>query len=1550
MSRDHRPASPNQASPAASHLTPLDDIAIEPLPSARISSAAAGRSSKSAERASEIYSISPSARNSETHAPHPQHFDDKVDPYSLDSSYDHAQARYVTVSAILSRSGALLPAQSSEADFGTSIFDEGLRRRSGRASSSSQDEALSKRRKSGALSSGNALEALGTLLLHNDSKGRASSLSFQRWYPRGNRNESVARKGSTRYYRDFWQGLQSIGVPSFGLRLPDANDNATINDGMTKTDTIAQRRAKKRLEDMSGADDEVVFVRVRTRQNQPTFEVSRPAMRRSVTEQTASKDVETPLLRASSSAVYGNGSTFGVCDPPEAPPTPLGMPGDWLGGSGNGGPDGDEDIALLLPPPLLDDRGSDPQSFEGLLGIRRAREQEEARKRLERLAARNRPAHKVGLMTALTNFVKAAHAADQANRVVAAAGRNRTRPGGLYRRHTEPTKQDRESSYPVSDRTRPRNLVLPGSSVVSSPLAQPLDQGIHAWDSTNSPAMSVRGSLDHSLSQTLETVPEDMSLDEASERSQSFSEGPPVAASRRSSIALRETLPHAPRLLPIQMSLPPSPFTPLATSGSGSSRNSDYLSARPHNGASPKTSLPRAPRINPTVLSLPPSPWTPHAGGPEPQNRQSQHQSFALALSVQDLSLPGTPRLAPSHLSVMPSPLASQANSTMGSPLAAVPFTFESAAVQMMASPSSLSLDASPLVPATPSLSGSDVATGLLRPEPEISLASKGEKQAEPSAMLASSERSGVDSPDGSPQRSFLLWWLMGDLGLTLQSSLAKSTSASFAIDVLGFSTFCLVHLVDLLYEIKDSLALLSWFLRWVFLNLTGQTVLSRCILEAYSLIQAEWSLVAEEDHEQRIMSQNSTSGDTEKPRTAGLTRLQVIRGFVELICLHSVTRSRWIKEGAGLQPLEGWGKSSQRKTARPPTVAESGIAAEDNGYTSSDDADEDDDDIDLVVTRREEDILEFTRTPRLRPRTAFGDESSSKIGYFGPIDDCKSPIRRSSIASGRGHVNGLRPPRNRALIRTLKWASRLAIGAYGLHVHIVDLPPTFTPSGERFSQQTFAHLSRLNNPEDVLHADIQQIAGGRSTVEEAEEGADGVPAPYQPTFYVARDHVRKTIVVAVRGTQSFSDVIADLDMRTETFPLPQHHYTEQEQQHHEQLLDTDELTCHAGVLRAAQSLLQPSSSLMNALTSALDDHKDFGLAFVGHSLGAAIASAIVMLLGRYSSASTDSESQDGGDDTWVIGPNPGGLPEGRSIRAISFAPPATFSAALCRRAAKGQTPLVLSVVLGADLIPRAGHGQARELRRLLGALARVRRRHEASKEEKKGREEAEGEEEEEDARVHILRSWWKWSKLVAKASGDKNIRSPHHNYGLSNDELSPRPSRALSEPERHLKERIESQLWKLRCDVEADLYSAIKARADVNGNAENTDEAPSGGRRRPVPPSPWIGPHGRAEAPLHQLAERRQALDAATLRSEAKLGGVLIPAGKVIYIDEAEAGPSDSDQVEWLGPTTPRAKQSRHRLYVVESPLSFFSLPEFTTSLFASHLPSSYEAVLEDL
>lgn len=365
-----------------------------------------------------------------------------------------------------------------------------------------------------------------------------------------------------------------------------------------------------------------------------------------------------------------------------------------------------------------------------------------------------------------------------------------------------------------------------------------------------------------------------------------------------------------------------------------------------------------------------------------------------------------------------------------------------------------------------------------------------------------------------------------------------------------------------------------------------------------------------------------------------------------------------------------------------------------------------------------------------------------------------------------------------------------------------------------------------------------------------------------------------------VRGTQSFSDIIIDLEMQTDRVDLRDIGGISSE--------SDEPLLCHAGILRAARALVARDSTLLDTLQAALEENEDFGVCLTGHSLGGSVAAVAALLLSEYNTEGIQDGNTSKG--RWLTSSS-SGLPSKRPIRAITFAPPATVSAALAQRASLGIVPLVTTAVLGSDIIPRAGHGQARELRRVLGALSRVRRRHESAFTSSSPSES------EDDARVHIIKSWWDWRSICMAVKPDAVML--------------------------HRKDRIEEQLWKLRCDVEADLYAAVKSRHD-----ENSDFKPTVGRRSTssssssssstsfsnsrsqIPPSPWVGPQQRAKAPLHQLATRRQAIDAATLRSEAAQGvlPVLFPAGRSIWISGSE-------------------------IYVITSPLAFFSLPDLHVS-----------------
>ncbi|SPO27109.1 uncharacterized protein UTRI_10570_B [Ustilago trichophora] len=1620
-------------------------------------------------------------------------------------------ARYVTVSAILSRSEMYYAPESSD-HWDILRSPQGMPADARQShtpypwpSGSSEPLGSLRRRKPQRKrpSNGSAIEALGALLLRKDSSGRVANLSFAR----DNDDDSSSRdvhasngfttdgkgKAAPKNSVQAWtSALGSLGKKGLRLQLPQREQSKASSS--KNGATIAERRAQM-WHQMLTRQGAVVenshdgFSKVRSRRGGLSFEVGtvsrkqtpstllqmdnyRPGgkgkerassiMRLNTQLQELDSNAELkvdpissfpvtsgstdsarlpdtivlkagrrPRLTQLSKSEFGIGSAYHDQTLPEAPPSPVAMPGAWQGGSSWRSKPGDgfEEGALLLPPPLLDDHGSDASSFEGLLGVRRMREREKARKQAEKLAARNRPAHKVGPLTALTNFVKAAHAAETSARRVHGSSRQFGQPPPFLRSYTEPqhlprarsgstdsaslvqmskspavrpiTILDHEAPVPAgasqgddADTTLEATQTNPPSvAAATSTTAADLDMRKSPAVTSASPFMSPalrkavlsrRGSRTNSIDATgrqLNTVFEFEPLDPSQIPDDELASPdlPPISSpllrpsSQGSSKASAfRDFPAAPRLLPVQLSMPPSPFTPLAidhrdprsSSGQAPNGSSDYLSARVLHSA------PRTPQLIPTMLSLPPSPWTPY--GDPSTTHASPMIHLHLNTSSSSLRLPpGTPRLVPTHIEILPSPFPTSAHSRRGSltydspqglraigtarsPLTGPATDFTTFAA--LRNSETAASDSKPLENATQpaelpngtaeakksAKNSKDEGTLRLTPSSmlvaaqsmhDLSMQSSNGRSDSSEAQPTASTLNGISASDGDRrprsasqsrrpsgqgaihvdssgrQRSFVLWFLIGDLGLRSSSSTLKTQGdntgkeaeadyggiVAIFVHTFGLVVFVAAHLVDLAYSTYERVSLVLWFLRWMVYNLTGRTVLAQCIVEAYGFIQAEWATVAIEDHEEKGSKKSLDHDGHRKPK--GLTRWQVMRGLVELYCLHSVTRERYLAEGAGLKQLNGWRKPSKqvRRSSKPrgsdrvdigahraasraalgdkrrswaqqqgSELADEGdelqIRINDGGKENGDvqtqwssrdtqlnegedDSYEDDDssDDEMIVTNRGDDILEFAKTPRLD--AARPGQASS--GYFGRAYDFMTSPQVG--ASHPDSVNrDLRPFKetNRDLVRTIKWCGRLAISAYGLHVHIVDLPPTFTPSGERFSRQTFAYLSRLN-ADDVLHADIQTL------------DAD---ADYSPTFYVVRDYVRKVVCVAVRGTQSFSDIIVDLELQTEEIELPQ-----------VQPEPGEEFRCHAGIWRAAKALVSPQSKLFATLRQALAENEGFGVMFCGHSLGGAIASAAALLLAEY--FIPDGAEPDSG--TWVTNMS-SGLPARRPIRAVSFASPVTMTADLATRAALGSVPLVTTVVLGSDVIPRVGHGQVRELRRVLGALSRVRRRHAMAS--------SEGQD---DARVHILRSYWDWRSISMAEDADDVML--------------------------HRKERIEEQLWSLRREVESDLYAAIKARLDAQSTAGSC-----------IPPSPWVGPQQRDEAPLHALATRRQELDTATLRSEAAQGGPLVPPGRCIWINN-------------------------NQIYHVESPLAFFSLPELRSDMFAAHFPAAYEeAILE--
>lgn len=157
----------------------------------------------------------------------------------------------------------------------------------------------------------------------------------------------------------------------------------------------------------------------------------------------------------------------------------------------------------------------------------------------------------------------------------------------------------------------------------------------------------------------------------------------------------------------------------------------------------------------------------------------------------------------------------------------------------------------------------------------------------------------------------------------------------------------------------------------------------------------------------------------------------------------------------------------------------------------------------------------------------------------------------------------------------------------------------------------------------------------------------------YEVPFFVALDHKREAVVVAVRGTLSLKDVLTDLSAECENLPIegvPGACYA------------------HKGISQAAGFVYKKlvNDGILNQALSIVPEYK---LVITGHSLGAGTASVLAVLLRN-------------------------SFP---SLRCYAFSPPGGL---LSKALADYSKDFVVSVVLGKDLVPRLSIPNMEDLKR----------------------------------------------------------------------------------------------------------------------------------------------------------------------------------------------------------------------------------------------------------
>uniref|UniRef100_A0A8C9YJJ4 Diacylglycerol lipase-alpha n=1 Tax=Sander lucioperca TaxID=283035 RepID=A0A8C9YJJ4_SANLU len=242
------------------------------------------------------------------------------------------------------------------------------------------------------------------------------------------------------------------------------------------------------------------------------------------------------------------------------------------------------------------------------------------------------------------------------------------------------------------------------------------------------------------------------------------------------------------------------------------------------------------------------------------------------------------------------------------------------------------------------------------------------------------------------------------------------------------------------------------------------------------------------------------------------------------------------------------------------------------------------------------------------------------------------------------------------------------ALAAYGWPMYLMRKPacglcrlasscPCTSVSGSRLSQSVTVEEDNccgcnvLAIRRHFLDRDLKQVQIVYTSCHDAV---------YETPFFVAVDHVKKKVVISIRGTLSPKDALTDLTGDSERLPLEEQHGT---------------WLGHKGMVYSAEYIkkkLEQEMILSQAFGRDLNKGTmHYGLVIVGHSLGAGTAAILSFLL----------------------------RPQYPTLHCYSYSPPGGL---FSEDAMEYSKEFVTSVVLGKDLVPRLGLSQLEGFRRHL--------------------------------------------------------------------------------------------------------------------------------------------------------------------------------------------------------------------------------------------------------
>ncbi|CAG8012205.1 unnamed protein product [Penicillium olsonii] len=311
--------------------------------------------------------------------------------------------------------------------------------------------------------------------------------------------------------------------------------------------------------------------------------------------------------------------------------------------------------------------------------------------------------------------------------------------------------------------------------------------------------------------------------------------------------------------------------------------------------------------------------------------------------------------------------------------------------------------------------------------------------------------------------------------------------------------------------------------------------------------------------------------------------------------------------------------------------------------------------------------------TPSIYSMATAGSETSLLLAHrprksaYGDTDTIQA-LNRDGI------VPGIFPERH--FVQNIRRFCRFSSASYGSNALKVMGVPRDPKSLPNTTSDGHVHSAFTENaglpPSTILLSSFVDPAGGSNAAGETDTG-------FPLVHYLSIDHDSKAIVLTLRGTWGFEDILTDMTC------------------------DYDDLEwqgkswkVHKGMHASAKRLLEGGGGrVMITLRAALEEFEDYGIVLCGHSLGGGVAALLATMISEPNPIQTGTSfitssyrprlpvsTSDNTVPTYTLPPN-------RPIHVYAYGPPAVMSPFL-RVATRG---LITTIVNGSDIVPSLSLG-----------------------------------------------------------------------------------------------------------------------------------------------------------------------------------------------------------------------------------------------------------------